>query len=91
MIIFCKQDTAWYVDLRISFLISFRVAWKNRCKDDPDIERYTKDCEIETEKTFYSKLFKPGVIQPSQQKEGVRKADVSWYVKQQVHIKGKSK
>ena len=53
------------------------MAWKVRCKDDPDIERYTKDCNIETKKTFPSRLFKPGVMEPAKRKEGVRKADIS--------------
>ena len=63
--------------LQLFFLILYRVAWKVRCKDDPDIKRYTKDCNLEMEKTFPSKLFKPGVMEPATRKEDARKADDS--------------
>ena len=73
----CKKFMEWIILLQKRFLISYRVAWKVRCKDDPDIERYTKDCNIEMKKTFPSRLFKPGVMEPAKRKEGVRKADIS--------------
>ena len=74
----------------------FRVAWKVRCKDDPDLERYTRDCNIEVNKTFPPKQFKPGVMEPSTREEYIRKANVrpvserpSQHFKQQVYKKRK--
>jgi len=52
------------------------VAWKVRCRDDPDLERYTRDCNIEVSKTFPPKQFKPGVMEPSTREEYIRKANV---------------
>ena len=45
--------------------IQCRVAWKVRCKDDPDLERYTRDCKDEESGKSFLKFFQPGVMQPA--------------------------
>ena len=77
--------TKQYLITRITFQISvlyiyqFRVAWKVRCKDDTDLPRYTKDCNLESEEIFPPKLFKGGnsVLKPSRRKEGRKLSDAS--------------
>ena len=48
--------------------LHFRVAWKNRCKDDPDLERYTRDCKDDESGKSFLKFFQPGVMEPSKRK-----------------------
>ena len=51
----------------------FRVAWKVRCKDDPDLARYTRDCKDDESGKSFFKLFQPGVMEPSKRKVDVKK------------------
>merc|ERR1711944_138258 len=44
------------------------VAWKNRCKDDPDFERYTRDCKDDESGKSFFKFFQPGVMEPVKRK-----------------------
>merc|ERR1711963_554143 len=44
------------------------VAWKVRCKDDPDLERYTRDCKDDESGKSFLKFFKPGVMEPVKRK-----------------------
>ena len=60
----------------IDFLLCCcRVAWKVRCQDDSDIERYTKDCGLKNGKTFPPNLFKPGIIEPTKRTTDMKKSD----------------
>ena len=44
------------------------MAWKVRCKDDPDLERYTRDCKDDESGKSFLKFFKPGVMEPVKRK-----------------------
>ena len=62
-----------------TYIYQFRVAWKVRCQDDTDLQRYTKDCNLESEEIFPPKLFKGGnsVLKPSRRKEAKKLSDAS--------------
>ena len=51
-----------------SLNLFYRVAWKVRCKDDPDLERYTRDCKDDESGKSFLKFFKPGVMEPVKRK-----------------------
>ena len=58
----------------LNFLnLFYRVAWKVRCKDDPDLGRYTRDCKDDESGKSFFKLFQPGVMEPSKRKGDVKK------------------
>ena len=56
------------MDMIIETIMSdvYLLGWHG--KDDPDLERYTRDCKDDESGKSFLKFFKPGVMEPVKRK-----------------------